>query len=69
MVGEFAGTNAAAERITSTAKAQRDVLTACMDGTRKPVDPDWMPLYMAFPQGSYREAAVAVETEDTMKAA
>ncbi|SMX28223.1 Chromosome-partitioning protein Spo0J [Pelagimonas phthalicica] len=69
MVGEFAGTNAAAEHITATAKTQRALLTACMDGTRKPVDPDWMPRYMAFPQGSYREAAVAVETEDTMKAA
>jgi ParB family chromosome partitioning protein len=55
MVGEFAGANAAVEHITSTAKAHRDVLSACLNGNRKPADPNWMPRYLAFPQGSYRE--------------
>jgi ParB family chromosome partitioning protein len=66
MVGEFAGTSAAAEHITSTAKAQRDVLNACLNGNRKPADPNWMPRYMAFPQGSYREdtAADAAQTSE-----
>ncbi len=57
MVGEYAGLNAAAEHITATAKTQRAILTACMEGTRTPADPNWMPRYMAFPQGSYREEA------------
>ncbi|MGH1353949.1 MAG: hypothetical protein ACRBBS_02560 [Thalassovita sp.] len=36
---------------------------------RKPADPNWIPRYMAFPQGSYREAAVAPATEKTKEAA
>ena len=59
----------AAEHITATAKTQRAILTACMDGTRKPADPNWLPRYMAFPQGSYREDAVAPGTERTKEAA
>jgi ParB family chromosome partitioning protein len=55
MVGEYAGQTAAAEHITATAKTQRAILTACTNGTRTPANPNWMPLYMAFPQGSYRE--------------
>lgn len=55
MVGEYAGRTAAAEHITATAKTQRAILTACLDGTRTPADPNWMPRYMTFPQGSYRE--------------
>ncbi len=54
MVCEFAGDNAAKEHVTATAKTQRAILTACLDGTRAPADPDWQPRYMAFPQGSYR---------------
>ena len=68
MVGEFAGISAAAEHITGTAKAQRNVLNACLDGNRKPADPDWMPRHMAFPQGSYREDAAA-DTAQTSEAA
>jgi ParB family chromosome partitioning protein len=59
MAGEFAGTNAAAEHITSTAQAQRDVLNACLNGNRRPTDPNWIPCYMTFPQGSYRAQAEA----------
>ena len=65
MVGEFAGKSAARENITATAKTHRAILNACLDGTRTPAKPDWMPVYMAFPQGSYREQAVEpVEATD-----
>jgi ParB family chromosome partitioning protein len=53
MVGEFAGEDAAKGNTTATAKSQRDVLNACLNGNRTPADPHWMPSYMAFPQGSY----------------
>jgi len=69
MVSDYAGQSAAAEHTISTAKTQRAILTACMDGTRTPADPNWMPRYMAFPQGSYREAAVAPVTEKAKEAA
>lgn len=69
MVSEYAGQTAAAEHITATAKTQRAILTACMDGTRKPADPDWMPRYMTFPQGSYREEATTPEAEEAKEAA
>ena len=55
MVGEFAGEDAAKGNITATAKTQRSILTACLNGTRTAADPNWTPRYMAFPQGSYRE--------------
>ncbi|MEM9046792.1 MAG: ParB/RepB/Spo0J family partition protein [Pseudomonadota bacterium] len=57
MVGEYAGADAAAGNASSTAKTQRAILTACLDGTRTPADPNWSPRYMAFPMGSYREIA------------
>jgi ParB family chromosome partitioning protein len=44
------------------------VLNACLNGNRTPADPHWMPSYMAFPQGSYREAAAA-DTAQTSEAA
>jgi len=54
MVGEDAGHDAAEANATATAKTQRAILTACLDGTRTPGDPNWTPRYMAFPMGSYR---------------
>jgi ParB family chromosome partitioning protein len=69
MIGELAGSNAAAEHITSTAKAQRDVLIACLNGDRKPADPNWTPRYMAFPQGGYREEEVSSVAKSAQKAA
>lgn len=69
MVGEYAGQTAAAEHITATAKTHRAILTACLDGTRTSANPNWMPRYMTFPQGSYREVAAAPVTEKTKEAA
>lgn len=54
MVGEFAGEDVAKGNITATAKTQRTILTDCLNGNRAPTNPNWMPRYMAFPQGSYR---------------
>ncbi len=67
MVRDYAGTQAAEEQLTATAKIQRTILTACLDGTRTPADPDWMPRYMGFPQGSYRVDTTTVETDDRIK--
>ncbi len=67
MVRDYAGTQAAEEQLTATAKIQRTILTACLDGTRTPADPDWMPRYMAFPQGSYREDKTTVETGEGVR--
>ncbi|MEM7720739.1 MAG: ParB N-terminal domain-containing protein [Pseudomonadota bacterium] len=66
MVGDYAGEAVAREHLTEPAKTQRAILTACMEGTRKPTDPDWTPRYMTFPQGSYRADALAEPVvEDT----
>ena len=42
MVGEYAGTHAAAEHLTATAKTQRSILTACVDGIHTTADADWL---------------------------
>lgn len=39
MVSDYVGQTAAAEHITATAKTQRAILTACLNGTRKPAPP------------------------------
>ena len=54
MIGELAGETAAKEHVTATAKTQKAVLKAFLDGTRSPAQENWTPRYMAFPQGSYR---------------
>ncbi|WP_299624307.1 ParB/RepB/Spo0J family partition protein [uncultured Tateyamaria sp.] len=54
MVREYAGETAADQNLTATAKTQRAILTACLEGTRAPEREDWMPDYMAFPMGSDR---------------
>ncbi|WP_299283312.1 ParB/RepB/Spo0J family partition protein [uncultured Tateyamaria sp.] len=61
MVREYAGETAADQNLTATAKTQRAILTACLDGTRAPEREDWMPYYMAFPSGSYRYEVKAVD--------
>lgn len=53
MVAEVAGKEAADAHITATAKSQRAVIQACLDGTRKAKVKNWMPRHMAFPQGSH----------------
>lgn len=57
MVGEVAGKTVAEGNAHETAKTRRKILCDCLDGTRVPVDANWMPRYMAFPQGTYREDA------------
>lgn len=63
MIGEIAGETVAKANLTETAKTQRKILSDCINGTRTPVDANWMPRYMAYPQGSY--AAPAVQDENT----
>ncbi len=67
MVRDYAGAQAAEEHLTATAKIHRTILTACLDGTRTAADPNWMPHYMAFPQGSYREDTTTAETDDRVQ--
>ena len=64
MVGEYAGSTAARENANATAKTQRAILNACLDGTRTTKCEDWMPQYMAFPMGSYRVETEIVATYD-----
>ncbi|MEP5730850.1 MAG: ParB/RepB/Spo0J family partition protein [Sulfitobacter sp.] len=66
MVGELAGENAAKEHVTATAKTQKAILNACLDGTRKAATENWMPRCMAFPQGSYRAVAERSVTDETV---
>lgn len=53
MVAEIAGTDIAAQHLTSTAKVQREVIKACLDGTRSAKTDQWLPRYMSFPMGGY----------------
>ncbi|GIT93334.1 chromosome partitioning protein ParB [Jannaschia pagri] len=67
MVGEFAGTEAATANLSATAKVQRTILTACIDGTRNPADPTWVPRFMGFPKGSYRQKDVSQSETDGLQ--
>ncbi|WP_299955723.1 hypothetical protein [uncultured Roseobacter sp.] len=53
MVAEIAGETAAKEHITATAKVQKSIIKACLDGTRTPQIENWVPRYMAAPQQGY----------------
>lgn len=53
MVAEVAGKEAADAHITATAKSQKAVIQACLDGTRKAKVKNWMPRHMAFPMQAY----------------
>jgi ParB family chromosome partitioning protein len=53
MVGEIAGKPAAKEHVTATAKSQKAVIRACLDGTREAKVENWQPRYMAFPMRAY----------------
>ncbi|MBN9890148.1 ParB/RepB/Spo0J family partition protein [Salipiger abyssi] len=55
MVAELAGDMAAKEHLTATAKTQKLVIRACLDGTRKPKVAHWLPRYMAVPMAGYTE--------------
>ena len=75
MVREYAGESIADQNLTATAKTQRAILNACLDGTRTPEREDWMPYYMAFPRGSYRveivepEEVIDLQEDEQAKAA
>ena len=55
MVAEIAGESAAKEHITATAKTQKAIVKACLDGTRTPQVENWTPRYMAVPQQGYTD--------------
>lgn len=73
MVAEIAGDTAAKEHITATAKVQKSIITACLDGTRTATVEGWTPRYMAVPQQGYTDrsgfAEVAQEAEELAIAA
>lgn len=64
MVAELAGESAAAEHITATAKTQKAILQACLDGTRTAQIGNWQPRYMDFPMGFYLDAAPSENAQD-----
>jgi ParB family chromosome partitioning protein len=57
MVREVAGDQAADAHITDPAKKQKAIIAACLNGDSTARVESWMPRYMAFPQGNYKEAA------------
>lgn len=65
MVAEIAGENVAAQHVTSTAKAQKAVIKACLNGDRIAKTTDWTPRYMQVPMQGYTDrsgfAEVAVD--------
>ena len=67
IVAELAGEAVAKEHITSTAKTQKAVIQACLDGTRIANVENWTPRYMQVPIQGYtkRSGFDASETEPT----
>ena len=55
MIAELAGDAVAEANITETAKTKRTIIVDCLNSTRSPVDANWMPRYMTFPSGTYRD--------------
>ena len=49
------GENCANAHVTETAKLQKKLIRDCLEGTRKPAMPDWLPRYMEFPMRGYTE--------------
>lgn len=70
MVGEVAGDDVAAQHITSTAKAQKSIIKACLSGTRPANVQNWRPRYAAFPMQAYTDkpASTAMQQWDRVKA-
>jgi len=59
MVGEIAGDAAAKANCTATAKAQKAVIQACLDGSRTSATLNWHPRYMRFPIAGYTNRPLA----------
>ncbi len=53
MVAKVAGDSVAQSHITATAKTQKAIIKACLDGTRISKVEGWAPRYMAVPQQGY----------------
>lgn len=57
MVAELAGDATANAYVTATAKVQKSIVAACLDGTREAQIANWLPRYMLFPAQSYKQNA------------
>ncbi|WP_207145313.1 ParB/RepB/Spo0J family partition protein [Afifella marina] len=55
MVAELAGDTTAKAYVTATAKVQKSIIAACLDGTREAQVANWMPRYMTFPATAYKQ--------------
>ncbi|MFG1342502.1 hypothetical protein V5F58_19805, partial [Xanthobacter autotrophicus] len=66
MLREVAGPNTADAHLASTAKLQKKIIADCLSGTGRDKVENWLPRYMAFPAGDYREA-VAPTTVPTIR--
>lgn len=64
MVGEIAGESTAKQHVTSTAKDQKAVIAGCLDGSRPTQTEQWVPRFMVFPRGSYRNEVQTHEVSD-----
>lgn len=65
MVAEIAGDSVAQGHITATAKTQKAIITACLDGTRINKIKNWAPRYMAVPLQGYTERNEFAKDVDT----
>ena len=61
MVADIAGGTAADQNVTATAKAQKSIIKACLNGTRTAQVENWIPRYMAVPQQGYTSRSAFVE--------
>ncbi|MEM1363941.1 MAG: ParB/RepB/Spo0J family partition protein [Pseudomonadota bacterium] len=70
IVGEIAGDDIAAQHVSSTAKVQKSIIKACLDGTRPAKVETWQPRYMTFPMYCYANklAPKAQQSWDRVKA-
>ncbi|WP_300035648.1 ParB/RepB/Spo0J family partition protein [uncultured Roseobacter sp.] len=68
MVAEIAGDSAAREHVTATAKTQKAIIKACLDGTRIAKVENWTPRYMAVPQQGYTERSGFEEVAEAAEA-
>ncbi len=61
MVAEIAGETVANQNVTATAKVQKSIIKACLDGTRTTQVENWTPRYMTVPPQGYTSRSAFVE--------
>lgn len=68
MLSEVAGEHVASSNISATAKAQKQIIKDCLNGTRTPQQAEWQPRYMAFPMQAYTDKGGIASMDSWKKA-